>query len=178
MLDGCRKGSRPHQDQLYKKFYGFALGICMRYARSRHEAIEIVNDGFYKIMTNLDKYTPGLSFKGWLRTVMVNACIDHFRRNEKHYHGVDISYLKYEQQEPGVLSTLSEEVILTAVQQLPPSYQIVFNLYVIEGYHHDEIAQKLGISIGTSKSNLNIARAKLRRMLSLEFERRKEQNGR
>ncbi len=79
--------------------------------------------------------------------------------------------------EPDVFDQLSEQVILNAIQQLPPSYQIVFNLHVIDGYQHDEIAQKLNISVGTSKSNLNVARTKLKKMLSLEFEKKTEQNG-
>lgn len=78
---------------------------------------------------------------------------------------------------PDVFNQLSEEVILNAIQQLPPSYQIVFNLHVIDGFQHDEIAQKLNISVGTSKSNLNVARTKLKKMLSLEFEKKTEQNG-
>lgn len=78
---------------------------------------------------------------------------------------------------PDIFNQLSEEVILNAIQQLPPSYQIVFNLHVIDGYQHDEIAQKLNISVGTSKSNLNVARTKLKKMLSLEFGKKTEQNG-
>jgi len=174
ILKSCTKGDRRAQDQLYTQFYRYALGICMRYCRSEEEAVEIVNDGFCKIMLNADKFNPGLSFKGWFRKIMINACIDNFRRNEKHYNHVDISHMKIEQLTPDVLSNLSEEVIIKAIQQLPPSYQIVFNLHVIEGYQHDEIAQKLNISIGTSKSNLNIARTKLKKALSLEFEKRAE----
>ena len=153
------------------------MRICLRYSRSEDEAIEILNDGFYKIMTNLDKYTPGLSFNGWLRRIMVNASIDYFRRNEKHYHTVDISYLKNEASTPEVWSQFSEEEILKVVQELPASYRMVFNLYVIEGYKHDEIAHQLGISAGTSRSNLNIARIKLMKALSLEFEKNEKQNG-
>jgi RNA polymerase sigma factor (sigma-70 family) len=149
----------------------------LRYARSRDEAIEIVNDGFYKIMTNLDRYSPGLSFVGWVRKIMINAAIDNFRRNEKHYSSVDVSYIKAEQLTPDVFSQLSEEVIIAAIQQLPPSYPMVFNLHVIEGYQHDEIAQKLNISVGTSKSNLSIARVKLKKSLGEEFEKKSEQNG-
>ncbi len=177
ILEGCSKGDRKSQNQLYTQHYRFALGICIRYCRSQDEALEIVNDGFFKIMTNADKYVPGLSFRAWLRKIMINACIDNFRRNEKHYHNVDISYAKIEQLTPDVLSSLSEEVIVNALQQLPPSYQIVFNLHAIEGYQHDEIAQKLNISVGTSKSNLNVARTKLKKALSLEFEKKAEQNG-
>ncbi len=153
------------------------MRICLRYSRSEEEAIEILNDGFYKIMTNLDKFTPGLSFNGWLRRIMVNASIDYFRRNEKHYHTVDISYLKNEASTPEVWSQFSEEEILKVVQELPASYRMVFNLYVIEGYKHDEIAHQLGISAGTSRSNLNIARIKLMKALSLEFEKNVKQNG-
>ncbi len=177
LIDGCRKGDRKFQDLLYKQFYGFALGICLRYARSREEAIEIVNDGFYKILTNLDKYSPGLSFKGWLRTIMVNASIDHYRKNEKHYHQVDISYIKSERLLPEVVSNMGEQVIISAIQELPPSYRSVFNLYVIEGYKHSEIAQKLNISEGTSKSNLNMARIKLKKFLNMLADEKSEQNG-
>jgi len=177
LLEGCSKGDRKAQERLYLQYYRFALGICIRYSQSREEALEIVNDGFYKIMIHADKYVPGLSFKAWLRKIMVNACIDSFRRNEKHYHGVDVSHVKIEQLTPDILSTLSEAVIIKAIQQLPPSYQIVFNLHAIEGYRHEEIAQKLNISVGTSKSNLNMARAKLKKALSLEFEKKAEQNG-
>ncbi len=128
-------------------------------------------------MSNADKYIPSLSFRGWLRKIMINACIDNYRRNEKHYHNVDISHMKIEQLTPDILSNMSEEVIIRAIQQLPPSYQIVFNLHAIEGYQHDEIAQKLNISVGTSKSNLNVARTKLKKALSLEFEKKIEENG-
>lgn len=146
-------------------FYGFAMGICLRYSRSKEEAIEIVNDGFLKIFTKLDKYTRGLSFKAWLRKVMVNSAIDYYRRNEKHYPTLDISHGNYESETETILDRLSERDIIAAIQLLPPSYRIVFNLFVIEGYRHEEIAHQLNISVGTSKSNLAIARSKLQRIL-------------
>lgn len=177
LLKACQRKDRKSQEKLYKQFYGFAMGICLRYTRSRDEAVEVVNDGFLKIMNNLDKYTPGLSFKGWLRRIMINASIDHYRRNEKHYEHVDISYAKSNNLSPDVISFLGEEVIMNAVQGLPPSYRMVFNLYVIEGYKHSEIAQKLNISEGTSKSNLNIARTKLMKILNFETDTNAEQNG-
>ena len=153
------------------------MSICSRYSRSEDEAVEILNDGYYKIMTNLDKYTHTLSFKGWLRTIMVNASIDYYRRNEKHHHNVDISYIKNEAVSPEIWNQFSEDDILKVVQELPPSYRVVFNLYVIEGYKHDEIAEELGITAGTSRSNLNIARIKLMKALSFKMERNKKQNG-
>ena len=108
---------------------------------------------------------------------MINSAIDYFRKNEKHYHTIDVSYMKVDDQSPGINSQLSEEEILKAIQRLPPSYRMVFNLHVIEGYSHEEIAQKLEISAGTSKSNLSIARTKLMKMLGSEFDRKWEQNG-
>jgi RNA polymerase sigma factor (sigma-70 family) len=144
------------------------MGICLRYSRSREEATEILNDGFVKIFSKLDKYSPGLSFKGWLRKVMINSAIDYFRRNEKHYHSLDISHIQHESSSENVFDTLGEQEIIAAIQLLPPSYRMVFNLYVIEGFKHEEIANKLNISVGTTKSNLAIARNKLKKMLLSE----------
>ena len=110
---------------------------------------------------------------------MINAAIDYYRRNEKHYNNLDISHAHYEASEESALDQLSEQEIITAIQQLPPSYRMVFNLFAIEGYKHEEIGHKLGISAGTSKSNLAIARSKLKRILisGNDHGLRKEQNG-
>lgn len=144
------------------------MGICLRYSRTHEEAIEILNDGFLKIISKIDKYSPGLSFKGWLRKVMINSAIDYFRRNEKHYHSLDISHIQYESSAENVMDKLSEQEIIAAIQLLPASYRMVFNLYVIEGYKHEEIANQLNISVGTTKSNLAIARNKLKKILITE----------
>lgn len=141
------------------------MSICLRYSKTREEAVEIVNDGYVKIFTKIDKYTRGKSFKAWLRKIMVNSAIDYYRKHEKHYHTVDISYAKYESSYETVLEDLSAKEIMNAVQELPPSYRIVFNLFVIEGFKHKEIAAMLNISSGTSKSNLAVARSKLKRVL-------------
>ena len=155
------------------------MGICLRYSRTREEAVEILNDGFIKIFTKLDHYSKGLSFKGWLRRVLINSAIDYFRRNERHYHSLDISHVYYESASENIIDKLSEEVIIAAIQRLPPSYRMVFNLYVIEGYTHEEIANQLNISVGTSKSNLAIARNKLKKILIAEEGEhlKHEQNG-
>ena len=172
MLDSCKRRDRNSQDRVYKIFYGYAIGICLRYSKTRDEAIEIVNDGFMKIFTRLDKYSKGLSFKGWMRKIMIHSAIDYYRRNEKHYHSLDISYAQYQEDSSTetILGKLSAEEIMKAVQSLPPSYRMVFNLYAIEGFKHEEIAGQLNISVGTSKSNLSIAREKLKRILVAENE--------
>ena len=120
LLDSCRKGDRNGQDRLYKEYYAYSMGICLRYSRTREEAIEILNDGFIKIFSKLDHYSPGLSFKGWVRKVMINSAIDYFRRNEKHYHSLDISHGQYESSSETVLDHLSEEEIIAAIQLLLP----------------------------------------------------------
>ncbi len=168
LLKDCQKGKRHSQDRLYRQYYAYAMGICLRYSRTREEAIEIVNDGFVKIFTKLDKYNRRLSFKGWFRRVMINSSIDYYRRNEKHYNSLDISHASYEASSDSAIDKLSEHEIIEAIQKLPPSYRMVFNLFVIEGYKHDEIAHQLNISVGTSKSNLAIARNKLKKYLLSE----------
>ena len=164
-MKSCGKGDRSSQDVLYKEYYAYGISICLRYSRTYEEAVEILNDGFIKIFTKVDKYTEGLSFKGWLRRIMINASIDYFRRNEKHYHSLDISHAQYAATSESVLDQISERDIIAAIQKLPPSYRMAFNLFVIDGYKHQEIANQLNISVGTSKSNLAVARNKLKRIL-------------
>jgi len=177
IIEQCKKGKRSAQDKLYADFYSYAMSIGLRYSRDREEALEIVNDSFFKVFTNLDKYSVGLSFKGWLRKIIINAAIDYYRRNEKHYHGVDISYAKDQEVGADVLSQISEQEIFELIQALPPSYRMVFNLAVIEGYKHEEIAQALGISVGTSKSNLSVARTKLQLAIKRSSSEKQQKHG-
>lgn len=170
LLDSCRNGDRMSQDRLYKEFYAYAMGICLRYSRTSDEAIEILNDGFIKIFSKLHLYSTGLSFNGWLRKIMINSAIDYFRRNEKHYYSLDISHVQHESLSETALDNLSAQEIISSIQRLPPSYRMVFNLFVIEGYQHEEIANQLNITVGTSKSNLAIARNKLKKMLMTDQE--------
>ncbi len=163
LIAHCKEGKGDKQEELYLLYYNYAISICLRYSKDREEAIEIVNDGFVKIFTNLKKYREKTSFKSWLRRIMINAAIDYYRRNEKHYHNVDISYARHEFVTEDALDKISEQEIISLIQELPPSYRLVFNLFVIEGYSHREIAEKINISIGTSKSNLAVARSKLKR---------------
>jgi RNA polymerase sigma-70 factor (ECF subfamily) len=159
------------------QFYGYAMSICLRYSRNREEAKEILNEGFFKVLTNFDKYTHGLSFKGWLRKIMVNSAIDFYRRNEKHFHAVDISFAREELQNDHMIEAMSAKEIIKLVQLLPPSYRMVFNLFAIEGFKHEEIAQKMNISVGTSKSNLSIARTKLKKAIMNQFGERFKDHG-
>jgi len=169
LIQGCAKKCRADQQKLYEHFYVFALKVCIRYAYSEDEALEIMNDGFMKVFTKIQKFTPELSFYGWVRRIMINTALDHFRKNKKHLSNQNLDALIESNIEPGtpenVISRLSFEDIIGFVQQLSPVYRTVFNLYVIDGFTHEEIAEHLNISVGTSKSNLAKARANLRRLL-------------
>lgn len=167
LLEGCRKGDRLSQEVLYRQFYGFAMSICLRYTRTREEATEVLNDGFMKVFTKSEQYDSGKPFKNWLARIMVNTALDYYRQHQKHYYheGLDSDAHQIGVRETAT-SQLSHEELLGLVQSLPPAYRMAFNLYVLEGYTHEEIAEQLSISVGTSKSNLSRAREHLRTALN------------
>lgn len=172
IIDGCIHAKRECQKALYKKFYGFSMGICMRYCNQTEDAVEIVNDGFLKIFNSLHSFQPKyenaeVSLMGWIKKIMINTAIDQFRKNKKLFVTTDISENEYaiiDQQET-FIDKLSYKEIILIVQRLSPVYRTVFNLYVIDGYKHEDIAQQLNISVGTSKSNLSKAKINIQKML-------------
>lgn len=166
LLDGCRKGERQCQRKLYEHFYGYALSICLRYAQQRVEAVEILNDAFLKVFSKIDLYDPNMAFKPWLRRILIYTAIDHHRARHLRPIHLDLSAateLLADEMPMPVLSP--EEDALPYIQELPSSYRMVFNLYVMEEYDHREIAEMLGISEATSRSNLTRAKEKLRKIL-------------
>ena len=177
LIRGCIQQNRDSQEELYKKFYAYAMGICLRYSRDREEAEEILNDGFLKIFANLQHQRNSDLLKAWIRKTMIHSAIDYYRKHHKHHGHLDIVNVKRKSPMPDSLSMLSGKEILSMVQLLPPAYRIVFVLYAIEGFKHKEIAEKLGISVGTSKSNLAKARAKLKKMLANVDQENFEQYG-
>ena len=165
LIQGCMQGDKNSQKALYKHFYGYAMGICLRYSKNAEEATEVMNDGFMKVFTKIHKYDENRSFKGWLRKIMINTALDNYRHNLKHYYTQDIHAGEAAPATENILAEMAYQEIVSIVQRLSPAYRTVFNLYVIDGYTHDEIAEMLGISVGTSKSNLSKARENLREML-------------
>jgi RNA polymerase sigma-70 factor (ECF subfamily) len=148
------------------------MAICDRYTSKQDDALEILNDGFLKIFREIHHYKPAYadvvsSFKGWLRKIMVYTAIDHYRKYHKHQMVTQLDDVVYQMASVNedALDKLSYEEIIRAVQELSPGYRTVFNLFVIEGLSHDEIATHLGISTGTSKSNLFKARLQLQKIL-------------
>ena len=171
-IEACVLNKRESQKVIYSSFYGFAMAICDRYANRQEDAVEILNDGFLKIFKEIHRYKPAYadvvsSFKGWLRKIMVYTAIDHFRKNQKHQLVTPLENVVYQMAtvREEAIEKLSYEEIIRAIQDLSPGYRAVFNLFVIEGLSHEEISKQLGVSIGTSKSNLSKARKQLQKIL-------------
>jgi RNA polymerase sigma factor (sigma-70 family) len=167
IIEGCRKGQENAMKAFYEHFQGYALAICMSYAADREEALEMMNDGYMKAFKGLHKLENTDYLKSWLRKIMVNTAIDYHRKNI-HYQTTELSEYVPEPYlgQDSVYSSLSVEDIMKAVQTLPTTYRVVFVLYVIEGFSHKEIGQQLSIAESTSRANLSIANAMLRKLLS------------
>lgn len=173
VIAGCKQGNEQAQHQLYRELYSYGMSICMRYAERKEEANEMLNDGFYKIFTKIDQYDSDLPFRPWFKVVVVNAAIDYQRR-KKDFRTDDFENTQTELIDDfNIEEQLVYEDLMKVVQQLPPAYRTIFNMYVIEGYKHHEIADKLDISVGTSKSNLSKAKNKLRALIEKIHQTRK-----
>lgn len=172
LIRGCTLNQRESQKKIYNSFYGYGMAICDRYTKRRDDAIEIFNDSFLKVFKEIHRYKPayvdeGNSFKGWIRQIIIHTAIDHCRKNNKHYFTSEIEEsLVYIPESGGnALDMISYDEIIQAVQNLSSAYRMVLNLFVIDGFSHEEIAEKLNISIGTSKSNLFKAKKQLQKIL-------------
>lgn len=165
LINGCLNDDRRMQEELYRRFSPRMYAVCLRYAGYAEEAEDILQEGFVKVFKKLGSFRGEGSFEGWIRRIFVNTAIEHFRRKrylqpvtEKEENTIEGKYLS-------ALDGLAEKDILALVQQLSPGYRTVFNMYVIEGYSHKEIADMLNISEGTSKSQLSRAKVILQDMV-------------
>lgn len=161
LIAAVARQDRAAQQRLYEEFYPRMMGVCLRYAGSEDEALDLLHEGFIKVFQNISKYKPGTSLPAWIRTIMVNNCIDFYRKAiRRRTSNIETAY-HLSSDEPDALAVYTEKEILKAVQTLSPAYRAVFNLYVVEGYSHKEIADQLDINESTSRSNLVKARLKL-----------------
>ena len=165
LVESCRQGDRTSQQRLYAQFHNYALTVCSRYAATADEAKEVLNDAFFKIFTKLDRYNPDYSFKGWLHRIVVNTAIDRYRSLQNQPRHEELNNATGFEVETEVIEKLTREEIFKMVAHLSPAYKTVFNLFVVDGFSHAEIAEKLRITEGASKSNLSKARVQLKRML-------------
>lgn len=168
LLKGCLKNDRKSQRNLYRHFYSYGMSICLRYSENRDEAVELLNEAFMKIFTNLKGFDFSKPFKPWFRKILINTCINNFKK-KKIIFASELDEAKNHSGPDEILSGISYQEILVMIRKLTPSYRTVFNLYVIEGYKHEEIATMLDISVGTSKSNLSKAKKNLQLILKDYF---------
>jgi RNA polymerase sigma-70 factor (ECF subfamily) len=171
LIEACIKGERQSQSRLYNLFCQKMFVVCLRYSKSREEAEEILQEGFMKVFEFLHQYKFAGSFEGWMRKIMVNCALQKYRSKGKLRPVIDIDSVTVEYgQNEDIISKIGAKELLEMVQQLPPAYKMVFNLYVFEGLKHREIADLLGVSEGTSKSNLSDARALLQKAVNYSLQ--------
>lgn len=166
LIEACIRRERWAQKVLYETYYSQMMGVCLRYANDDEEALDILHEGFIKVFRHIKKYQPGTSLTAWVRRIMVNTAIDYYRKNmRRRTEDIEQAY-DLSSTDADAVSQCSEQEILAAIQELTPAYRAVFNLYIIEGYSHREIADMLDVTESTSRSNLVKARLKLKEMLS------------
>ena len=169
LVEACLQGNRQAQRFLFEKFYGKMLGVCKRYSRGEEEAKDILQDGFVKVFQKLEQYKSTSPLEPWLRRIMVNTAIDHYRKNLAEPAPLEADSINVASEDADVLSDMSHAELLECLQQLPAGYKLIFNMYAIEGYSHREIAEALEISEGTSKSQLAKAKIYLQKMVIRRF---------
>jgi len=159
IISGCLDGDRKSQEQLYKMFSSRMFGLCLQYSNDYDDARDILQEGFIKVFQKLDQFQHKGSFEGWVRRIMINTALEKYR-SQLHLYPLTEKDVKTEEfifEE--IFEKLAASDLIKLVQELSPRYRMVFNMYAIEGYSHKEIGEILGISIGTSKSNLSRARS-------------------
>lgn len=165
LLKGCLEGNRRMQEELYRRYSPRMYAVCLRYAGNSDEAADILQDGFIKVFKKLDSYRGDGSFEGWMRRIFVNTAIEQFRRKKYLQPVTEKEENTLEGDAATALDQLGAKDIMALIQELSPGYRTVFNLYVVEGYSHKEIGDMLGISEGTSKSQLSRAKVILQDMV-------------
>jgi len=160
IIEGCLKNDRRVQKALYDKYSPKMYAICLRYAKDKAEAQDVLQDGFMRVFMNVKQFSEGNSFEGWMRRIFVNTAISNYKSNLKHYYHQDIeehgdsSSISYKIND----SEFTQEELMDAVKNLSDGYRMVFNLYAIEGFKHKEIGEMLGIDVATSKSQYHRAK--------------------
>ena len=165
ILDGCLKGKRKYQELLYRQYYAFGMSVSLRYLPSREEALEVLNDSFLKVFQNLETFDLEKPFKTWFRRILINTTIDSYRKNSRAVLKNELSDMETEIAiEPDYVKEMNGQEILTLFDSLPVQHRLVFNLYEIEGYNHEEIGGMLDVSPGTSRSSLSRAKKTIKEL--------------
>ena len=169
LIRQCKAGSLKYQELLYKQFYGYAMGIGLRYCPNRDDALEVINDAFIKAFNSMGNYDIAKPFKAWLRTIVVNTAIDRRRKDLKLQLNIELDNAGPIIGHVNAIDNLNAQDILNLMQELPAIQLTIFNLYEIDGYNHDEIAGMLNIPASSSRVYLSRAKEKLRKMITTEI---------
>lgn len=167
LIDNCLQGDRLAQRKLYELYSGKMMGICLRYCRDKETAKDLLHDGFLKIYTHLDKFEGKGSFEGWMRRIMVNTALEFLRKKNDEGYNMDIEEaFTLSSDDCSALEKMQAEELLAVIQQLPDTYRTTFNLFVIEGYSHREIAETMSITESSSRVYLTRAKQLIQQMLT------------
>lgn len=166
LVKECVSGNTIAQKKFYDLFAKKMMGVCLRYTNNIEEAQDVLQDGFIKIFNKLHDFESKGSLEGWVRRIMVNTALDHYRRNKKHQNDVEVDAVSYKLEKSDfIVESITADDLLKIVQSIPEGYRVVFNLFAIEGYSHKEIAERLGVTESTSKSQYSRAKSLLRKLL-------------
>jgi RNA polymerase sigma factor (sigma-70 family) len=165
LITGCKEGVSKYQELLYKSYVSSLFPICLRYASNYHEAEDVLQESFMRIFRAIKSFRGDGSFEGWMKRIVVNTSIEWYKKNWMQHHSLELAVAEYDNVHDDVWQHIEARELLSFIQKLAPGYRTIFNLYVIEGYTHKEIAMLMGISEGTSKSQLARSRVILQRMI-------------
>lgn len=171
LIDGCIKGDYRMQRELYDRFASKMYGVCLRYAGNTNDADDSFQEGFVKVFNSLPKYRGEGSFEGWIRRIIINTCIEQLRKKTKSYNITEVHENTVEDTHLDALDVLAAKDMVNLINELSPGYRTVFNLFVVEGYGHKEIGEMLGITEGTSKSQLARAKSTLKKLLETRYKK-------
>jgi RNA polymerase sigma-70 factor (ECF subfamily) len=166
LIKKCASGNSLAQKTFYEKFAGKMMGVCLRYAKDYNEAQDVMQDAFIKVFGKIPEYEKKGSLEGWVRRIVVNTALDSYRKNKKFQQNVAVDDVDYLLEDKSyIVEELNANDLLAIIKKLPDGYQMVFNLFAIEGYSHKEIAERLGVTESTSKSQFSRAKKLLREIL-------------
>ena len=167
LINGCRKGDRLAQKELYERYSHKMMGVCLRYVNDRETARDLLQDGFVKVFTSMDSYSGIGSFEGWMRKIFVNCALEYLRKSDVLRESTDLdNTAELIQPDASAISNMSAAELMQLVQELPAGFRTVFNLFAIEGYSHKEISDMLNITESTSRSQFTRAKQMLQKRIN------------
>ena len=168
LVEACLKKNSSAQKELYDRFAGKMIGVCLRYSQGQDDAQDILQDGFIKVFEKLEQFSGKGALGGWIRMIMINTALIHIRKEKRHAYQEEITdTMELTERYYSVLDQMAADELIAIIQKLPVGYKTVFNLYAIEGFSHREIAEQLGISESTSKTQYFKAKTHLKKSITL-----------